>query len=51
MNKKSVIATYTFTPEHLEKLKKLSEETYTSISGLIRKALDKFFEELEKTRK
>jgi Tat protein secretion system quality control protein TatD with DNase activity len=50
MNKKAVVSTHTFTAEHIEKLKVVSKETYISISGLIRKALDEFFEKYDKNK-
>jgi predicted transcriptional regulator len=45
---KTIKTTYTYKTSHVEKLRKMSKETYTPVSGLIRKALDEFFERYEK---
>lgn len=51
MNKnKTVPITHTFLISHIEKLKKMSEETYIPVSALIRKALNEFFDRVEKEK-
>jgi len=47
---KAVKTTFTYLSSHIEKLRKISKETYIPVSALIRKALDKFFENIEKEK-
>jgi hypothetical protein len=47
---KAIQVTHTFLTSHINKLKKMSEETYIPVSALIRKALNEFFERTEKEK-
>jgi hypothetical protein len=47
----TVIATHTFQASHIEKLRNMSRETDIPMSALLKRALNKFFEESEKTEK
>lgn len=48
---KTIRVNYTYLTSHIEKLKIMSEETSIPMSALIRKALNKFFEECGKNDK
>ena len=47
---KTVKTSFTYLTSHIEKLKKMSKETYIPMSALIRKALNKFFEDYDKKK-